>query len=227
MTSRTPRIAPTRSALDERQPEAAPAREIVGGEEPGLISDVLHRRAFGDHVQGARQIGARCLGASAERDPSEAVSRSFWDQGVRGVDALAGRVNGVERCRRRRARHDRRLGERRWEGDDDAVSATHPRSAREITGEQRPHERDVGDCPSERVGHDCGLDAAGQRRAVAGVISELEPTRVPDGDGEALGPRRIVEVGDRRRPELPGQLARRAPKLGLLGRIAGVHRGRI
>ena len=107
-------------------------------------------------------------------------------------------------------------------GDGSAVVAD-AGAAREIRGEHRPRERDVGDRAAERVGDDGSFDAARERYAGTGVVAQLEPTRVADRGGEALAARRVVEVGHGRGSELPCQPAGRTPELRLLGRVPGVH----
>ena len=97
-------------------------------------------------------------------------------------------------------------------------------AAGEVGGEDRARERDVGDGFPQRVGDDRRLDPAGERSAVAPVVAQLEPAGVAHRLGEALGPRRVVEIGHGPRSELPRQLAGGAPQLGLFGRVAGVHR---
>ena len=81
--------------------------------------------------------------------------------------------------------------------------AVTPAAAREVGGEHRSGERDVGDRAAERVGDDRGLDASRERAAVPGVGPQLEPARVAHRGREALGAGGVVEIGDGRGPELP------------------------
>ena len=111
-----------------------------------------------------------------------------------------------------------------------AVNATDRRSSRRAPARRArsaastgPANADVGDGPAERVGDDRRLDPARERRAVAGVVAQLEPAGVADRGGEALAAGGVVEVGHRGRTELRGQLPGGAPQLGLLGRVPRVH----
>ena len=104
------------------------------------------------------------------------------------------------------------------------AGARDARPAREVAGEHRPREHDVGHRAAERVGDDRGLDAARERRAVAVVVAQLEPTGVAHRGGEPLAAGGVVEVGDGRGTELAGELPGRAPELRLLGRVPRIHR---
>src|SRR5207302_1839083 len=87
----------------------------------------------------------------------------------------------------------------------------------QIGGEHRSYEGDIGDAGTEGVGDDRRLDTTGQRRAVTTVVAQLEPARVANGGGQALGARGVVEVGDGGGAEVPGPLAISPPSV-LTGR---------
>ena len=95
--------------------------------------------------------------------------------------------------------------------------------ASQVGREDRTRERDVGHGFRECVGDDRRLDPAGERPALVSVVAQLEPAGVAHGPGEALGARRVVEVGHGPRSELPRQLAGGAPELGLFGCVSDVH----
>jgi hypothetical protein len=82
----------------------------------------------------------------------------------------------------------------------------HPARRARSACERGTRERDVGRASRERVGDDSRLDAAGERRAVVCVVTQLEPARVAHGLGEVLRARRVVEIRDVARTQLPREL---------------------
>src|SRR5262249_19007027 len=64
-------------------------------------------------------------------------------------------------------------------------------------------------------------------RAVAAVVTELEPTGLMHGPPEPCLARAVVEIGHGTRAELASQAACGAPQLGLFRGVAGIHRMRI
>ena len=79
------------------------------------------------------------------------------------------------------------------------------------------------DRAAEGVGDDRRFDAARERSPATRVVAQLEPPGIADRGGEAFPSRTVIEVGHRRGSQLTCELAGRAPELGLLGRIPGIH----
>ena len=147
----------------ERQAERGPLGEIVGGEEPALVGDRLHRRPGRDHANGARQI--RAGRSPRARRPAPARGGSRRPREPRRTPIRARRRRRPRRSAStspRRARSRRRRARR--ENATTAPRRRRARPAREVGREHRARERDVGHRAAEGVGDDGGLDAARERR---------------------------------------------------------------
>ena len=165
----------------------------------------------------------RAVAAAVDLHLRQAEAAGLRTQDVHHGRALAFAIDGVEVGGGRRSRLHGGAEQVARKADHGAVGGGYAGAPREIGGEDRTRERDVGDRFAERVGDDRRLDAA-RERSPAAVVSQLEPPGVANCRGEALDAPAVLEVDDRPRSELTRQLAGGAPKLGLLGGVAGVHR---
>ncbi len=237
VTSRTPRISPTRSALVSARPSAAHCARSSAVSGRGLIRDRDDGSADRDHAHATSEVGAcrirlRCSGNGHAR---EVVPVAVGDEHVRSGGALGVDIDRVQRSGGDRTGHHRGLDQCGRERDDRAVSLRltrgPPDPAEQVAGQDRTGKRNRGRSAAERVGDDRGFDSAGERLARPSTSAHrhhgarASPHRAP------RPARRFVRVTSSRSAtvdgrELASQVAGGAAQLGLFRRVPGVHSAR-
>ena len=210
----------------QRESERSPCGEVVRRQGRALVGDDLDGHANRDCLDGACQIGAcarRIRGV--EQQASEMTAGAVWvtRQEVRDVRLVAG-IDGVRGGGGSLAGHDGGARQRRRDCHRAGLRQVNAGPPPEIGRQDRARERRVGDMGPQGFGHDGCFDGTRDGRAAAGVITQFQPAGVAYRARQPLRAGGVVEVGDRGRRELAGQLPGRAAQLGLLGGVTRVHR---
>ena len=175
VTSSTPRITPTRSALVSARPSAVHAREIVGGEQPSCSATASTPafRAGISRTAPRRSVPPR---GPVDRHPREpeavAVRRPTRTRRVAAVG-----VDGVERRAVVAPAHDRASVSAAENATTAPSTAGAPARRGEVARQHRTGERARRPRRPERVGDDRGLDAAREWCRRSPVVARARANR--------------------------------------------------